>query len=281
MRLSSISGQHQELLLLGLDQPTQLAQQLGLSLETEANRNQLESLVQEIVAAYAPQVTGLVFTAELGYAAAALPVDQGILFCLERTLTDSDPLSIPVLQTNWSVEHVRNNAAVAKLCLFADPAEAELITKLELVNELYDSCRYEGIDFLLELHVIDGKRFSNEVFQERQMRLLRLFGSQCDILALEYPRTAVGCLSVSAELRLPWLLLDSATTTYPLAKEELRNALAGGATGLLCRRLLLPEFKKGEFSSEVFRTYLQKEGRDRALELARIITENVTLGPSN
>lgn len=276
MRLSAISGQHQQFLLLGLDQPILLAQQLGLEINSDASRLQLENIFQEIVAAYSPLATGVVLSAELGYAAAAKKsADTGLVFCLERTLSESDPFSIPILQNNWSVEYVRNNYALAKLLLYAHSEEAELVTKLELVNELYDSCRYEGIDFLLELRVIDGKRLGDEAFQEQQSRLVRFFRGQCDLLALEYPRTALGCVSVVAQLQMPWILIESGQAEYGIAKEELRTALAGGATGLVVSRFVLPTFKRGSFQLDQFRAYLQKEGRDRMLELARICDEAV------
>ncbi|MBP7876247.1 hypothetical protein KA012_04605 [Candidatus Woesebacteria bacterium] len=279
MRLSAITGQHQQLTILGLDQPLMLAEQMGIVLENDAGRAQLESALLEIVAAYTPLVTGVLLSPELGYAAIPkISSGAGLLFCLEKTLTESDPLSIPILQNNWNIEYVRNNYAMAKLALFARSDEAELITKLELVNELYDSCRYEGIDYMLEILVTDGRRLGTEAFQEQQLRLIRLFRQQSDIAALEYPRTALGCLTATAQLGAPWIMVESEKTEYSEAKEELRNALAGGALGLLIRNSVFPSFKRGEFSMEGLRSYLKQEGRDRLLELARICEESVGVG---
>lgn len=274
MRFSQFAGSNQEIFLLGLDQPMAIAQQLGLPLTTVDDRLFLEKIVQETVAAYSQLSNGMLLSPELGYSAAVSSApDKGLAFCLERTLAESDPLSIPVLQSNWNVEYVRNNSAAAKLLLYAQVEESELITKLELVNELFDSCRYEGIDFLLELRIIDGKRLSDEAFQEEQLRLVRLFKDQASALLLEYPRTALGCLSVTAQLQKPWLLIDSPGIEYAEEKEQLRTALTGGAAGFLVRQSLLPSFAKGAFDLEQYRAYLQKEGRDRMLELARICTE--------
>ncbi len=279
MRLSSLSGQHRQFLLLGLDQPMVLAQQLGLTLNTPEDRQQLEGIFQEIVNAYSSLTTGLVLTAELGYSALNKKSDgAGVVFCLERTLSEIDPLSIPILQTNWNIEAIRNNFALAKLALYAHAQEEELITKLELVNELSDSCRYEGIDFMLELRVVDGSRASDDDFQEQQLRLIRLFRTQAEALVLEYPRTALGCLSVTAQAQMPWIVVLPQKDTYVEAKEKLRNALTGGASGLVVGSLVLPSFKRGEFSLDALRAFLQKEGRDRLVELGRICAETVGTG---
>lgn len=276
MRLSSLSGKNQQYLLLGLDQPLVLASQLGLNLASEADAAQLESLLSEILAAYGETATGVMLSAELGYSAlAAVPVDTGVAFCLERTLSETDPLSIPILMPNWSVEYVRNNQAVAKLSLHATSDEAELINKLELVNELYDSCQYEGIDFMLQLHVIDGKRLSDDEFQEQQLRLIRFFRGQSNILSLEYPRTPLGCLAVTGQVQTPWVMVEPAGLEYAAMKDALRNALTGGAVGMIATGCLLPAFPAGEFHLEAFRAYLQKEGRDRLLELSRICEEGM------
>jgi tagatose-1,6-bisphosphate aldolase len=276
MHLSAISGQNQQVLLLGLDQPMLVAAQLGIDLQQQAGRSQLEEILKETVSAYSDLATGVILSSELGYSAAAYKSpSSGLLYCLERAVGKSDPLSIPVLQPNWSIEYVRNNYAVAKLALYARSDEDELINKLELVNELYDACRYEDIDFLLDLRVIDGKRLSDEAFQEQQLRLIRLFRGQSNLLAVEYPRTALGCLSVTAEAHMPWILSDSDEADYPVYKEKLRNALTGGAVGVSVFKHILPSFAPGAFSLEELRNFLQKEGHDRMLELRRICDEVV------
>lgn len=278
MRLPDFAGEQQQFVIVSLDEPLLLAQQLGLPSQSSADLLQLEGVIAEVVAAYAPLATSITLSPELGYAAAAKkPPETGLMFCLERTIAESDPLSIPVLQNNWSVEYVRNNTAAAKLSLFARSNEAELVTKLELVSELHDACRYEGIDFVLELRVIDGARLDDEAFQEEQLRLVRLFRGQSELLAVEYPRTALGCLSVTAQLTQPWVLVEPKNMQYAPLKEALRNVLTGGAVGLVIRQSLLPTFTKGTFDLEVLRSYLQKEGRDRLLELSRICAESMTV----
>ena len=275
MRLSAISGEHQQYLVLGLHEPLVLARKLGLDCSNEQERHQLEVGIQHLVSSYSPLVTGVHSSSEIGYSASLSRSDKcGQIFSLEKALTEIDPLSIPILATNWNVEYVRNNESVASLTIWAHSSEVELINKLELVSELYDSCKYEGIDFLLQLNVIDGGQLADEDFQKEQLQLITIFQDQADALVLEYPRSALGCLDVTGQLKKPWLLRESSKSEYAAFKEDLRTALTGGAVGCVVSQLLVPTFAKGEFSLDNLDAFSQKEGRDRMLELGRICHES-------
>lgn len=277
MRIAHSAGQNGEVLILCLDELVPLAEQLGLSQSLSSDKLELEAAVVAVARAYGPLVTHVVLSPEVGYAAAeALPPTTGSIFCLERSSQENDPFSIPVLQTNWSTEYVRNSLSSAKLGLSLQSQEAELVTKLELTSELHDSCRYEGIDLLLDLHLIDGDRLDDEAFQQEQLRLIQLFRGQSEYVVVEYPRSAISCLSVTAQLQQPWLLREP-RSEYPELKESLRTALTGGAVGLVVSRCVLPTFKEGAFDIALLQKYLETEGRDRLLELMRICSENTNL----
>lgn len=278
MRIADSAGQNGQVLVLCLDELVPLAEQLGLTKSLSTDHLELEAAVVAVARAYGPLVTHVVLSPEVGYAAAAeLPPTTGSIFCLERSSQENDPFSIPVLQTNWSTEYVRNSLSSAKLGLSLQSQEAELVTKLELTSELHDSCRYEGIDLLLDLHSIDGDRLDDEAFQQEQLRLIQLFRGQSEYVVVQYPRTAIGCLSVTAQLQQPWLLREQERAEYPQLKESLRTALTGGAVGLVVSRCVLPTFKEGAFDITLLQKYLETEGRDRLLELMRICSENTNL----
>lgn len=277
MNLPAITGSAGEIVLLKLDEPALLANQLGFELDQPEQRGQLLTALECAVQEYGKHVTGVILSPEFNYQEATdIPDRTGRIFCLERTLNELDPLSIPVLQTKWGIEYVRNNLALAKLLVYASGGEAERVTKLEFVNEIADGCRYEGVAFLLEVKLINGSRYGADRFFKEQVSALELLKDQADLLLLESPRTAFNCLTLTGKLRRPWVLTDSTGgADYSQFKEQLRDAVAGGAQGVSISRHVLPTFERGQFDHSIFRSFVAKEGRDRVLEIARIAAEMV------
>jgi tagatose-1,6-bisphosphate aldolase len=98
-----------------------------------------------------------------------------------------------------------------------------------------------------------------------------------DLLALDYPGSALAAASITAELDKPWIV-SSRDQNYGQFKEELRDSLASGARGFLIGRSLWNEMGKlrREDQSPDFDhipEYIQTTVRDRVIELTRIIDE--------
>lgn len=275
MKLPAISSK-ERFALLALDQITLIAQQLHLDPQDEQDSNLLDLLIKDLTELYSPELTGVVFSPEVGYQALHSKATQsGPVFCLERKATDTDPLSLPVLVPNWGVEAVRNNYAVAKLELYYNPTEQEAASKRAMLAELYDYCHHHNIDFFVDLIVyVEGtEKEYNQIFQQLQLQAIQELRAYFDLISLEYPRDAIGAVTVTAELDVPWLL-SLQNTGYEDAKDQLRTSLESGAAGFVGIMQFLPSLSKNQgFNREQVKQYLKTSGRDRVIELRRIVSE--------
>lgn len=275
MHLPAISSDTQLFSILGVDQLLSMAHMLGLSTSDSHGTLQLEQAIYELVKEYSPHVTGVVFSPEIGYRAITQKSEHaGPLFCLERRLIDPDPLTIPLLMQNWNVETIRQNYGVAKLELYYNPQEHEAATKRQMVIELNDYCQHQGIDFLLEVIVqveATEKEYKN-MFQQMQLEAIQDLRNFCSVIALEYPLDALGAVTVTAELDVPWVL-SARNSSYDDFKENLRTSLESGAKGFLAVEQFLPEFETDKFNPDEFLKFVQTFGKDRVIEIERIVTE--------
>lgn len=278
MKLSAIATPQKMFTILATDQVVALADILGISGQQLATNVELRKSVEAVITAYKSAFSGVLVVPELNHEiSTSISKDCGVLFPLERRAFDADPLSVPILSPSWGVEAIRNNYGVAKLELFFNPTEKEAATKKQLVAELYDYCQHEGIDLLLEVLVyMEGTDLEyREQFPDLQLGAIQELRSICSMMALEYPLSALGAVTVTAELDVPWIL-TMRNTPYELAKEQLRTSLESGALGFMGFEQFLPDRTPTgtvTFDSEKCMQFLQTTGRDRALELSRIVAE--------
>lgn len=277
MHLAALQSSSGMFSLLSFDQIVAFADQLGLGLQRSEDAQLIECLLEKAVKAYSPSVSGILLAPEFGYDALTQKAPQaGVAFPLEKRLFDADPLSIPILHPQWGVEAIRNNYGVAKLELFYHPEEHEAATKKQMVAELYDYCQHENIDLILELLIfMEGTEEEYQTqFPELQLTAIQEFRSICSLMALEYPLNALGAVTVTAELDIPWVL-SGRNTAYDVFKEQLRTVLESGASGFMAMEQFLPTQKdKQPISQEMFDQFLQTIGRDRILEVKRISEEH-------
>lgn len=278
MQLSGISDPNGTFIVLSLDQIVGIADRFGLHIHNPQEQMHVQELLGELMQQYSPSATGVLVSPELGHDALSnLTEGAGPLFPLERRVFDADPLSIPILASQWGVEAVRNNYGVAKLELFYNPEEKEASPKKQMVAELYDYCKHEGIDLVLELLLyIEGSDFEyKQKFPELQLAAIQELRTSCSLFALEYPLTALGAVTITAELDIPWIL-TARETPYDVFKEQLRTALESGARGFMGVEQFLPDLPKAGpvvFDEQAALNFIGTVGRDRMLELARITAE--------
>lgn len=282
MNLSAISHSNIQFSLLGLDQIVAIADHFGLSLQRTEDAVFLDTLLKKMTVAYSQKMSGVILAPEFGYDALYSKTEAtGVIFPLERRLYDADPLSVPILNSQWGVEAIRNNYGVAKLELFYNPEEKEAATKKQMVAEMYDYCQQEKIDFILELVIfIEGtEQEYKQRFPELQLTAIQELRTLCSCIALEYPLDALGAVTVTAELDIPWILTGR-ETAYDVFKEQLRTALESGAQGFMAMEQFLPEKPatgSTTFDQEKALQFITTTGRDRVLELSRIVSENKLL----
>ncbi len=282
MNVETIATRQGMFTILAADQLVAVGDILGVPVSQSNADPTLKKLLEELITAYKSAFSSILVSPEVSHATSAgLFSEVGSIFPLERRTFDADPLSVPILSQTWSVEAVRNNYGVAKLELFFNPEEKEAATKKQLVAEVYDYCQHEGIDLLLEVLVyMEGSEQEyQEHFPDLQLGAVQELRNLCSVMALEYPLSALGAVTLTAELDIPWLL-SMRNTPYELAKEQLRTVLESGARGYMGIEQFLPDRTSTSqnsvapaFDQEKVRQFIQTTGRDRALELARIVAE--------
>jgi len=94
--------------------------------------------------------------------------------------------------------------------------------------------------------------------------------NKCHLLALEYPHSALACATLTAELDVPWILVDR-TPDYNDFKEQVRTAIEAGAVGAQIGSVLWQGLNKDNYQQVI-----ETQARDRMIELSRIVSESVS-----
>lgn len=271
MQLPRIQTKHGQYLLLDLSDIHELFEVIGIDWEADQNREKLESIITLIVTNLSPLVSGIIIGPEIGFSAIDAKANSaGLLLTIEKQTDLLLVNEMPKLFPQWGVTHVRNNYGLLFTKLFYHPHGELVQEKQRLVAELKDACTYEGIANVLSLSLYPpvGLPASQEAFQESQLQCAREFQTLADMLVLEYPHTALAAATLTAGLDIPWLVVDR-TQDYLHLKTALRTSLEAGAAGIVVGGGNLFAGMNSDFE-----TYLKTEGRDRLLEINRILEEN-------
>lgn len=279
MKLPSLQTQVGTFGLVALDEAYVLAELIGLPLSEPANEQLFRELLTELVSTHSQHATGMVMDPVF-----TLPLlnkkeeKAGVLVRLEQLQTP-DPLVVPKFTPNWSIEDIRNIYGVAKMELYYHPAEKEALRKKQLITEIADYCRYEGIDFLLKIMIYNPAKgqLGAVEFQEAQLQAVNELQKFASALALQYPRDPLAAATLTSSLDVPWLVVSD-DEKYDAFKEELRICLENGAKGFLVSESLWSEIgamRLGDQSPDLpaIKKFIQTISQDRIIELMRIIEE--------
>jgi tagatose-1,6-bisphosphate aldolase len=281
MHLPALYSPAQTFSLLELDRVVNLASQLGITLHEKMNRPVVEQLLYFISQHLLPHASGLVLEPDYG-----LPLlshytsNKGVILTLDAASSDEvDPLQMPQLIQNWGVVAVKNNYSVAKVTLYYHPEEETALQEKQLIAELYDHCRHEGIDLVLKLMLYTkaDQEFSIPAFQESQLTAVSEFRTSCTMMALQYPQDALGCATLTTELDIPWVVVGDGQD-YEGFKEIVRDSMEGGAQGFWagdCFWHEIKQMRRDDMAPDMvaIEQFIKTTARDRVIELARIADE--------
>lgn len=243
-----------------------------------ASAEELRRLKADIVAALAPEATGVLLDPE--YALPALvddgvvPRHTGILVAVERSgPRESDGLRVAeVLLAPGDVRRLGGTAA--KLLVYVRPDREDADgPNGRLVAGLVEACA--TADLLLVVEVLTYRLDDEEAadYEKRKPDLIReaallVESSGAKVLKLESPGNEAACGRVTDALRVPWAVL-SAGVDHDTFVGTLREALAGGASGFIAGRSLWKEAVLLEPVER--REFLLGEGRRRLAELTAML----------
>jgi tagatose-1,6-bisphosphate aldolase len=280
MKLSNIKNSKNIFTLLDFSRVESLARTIDLDIDNLEHADHLNFITSKIMTFLSPEVSGVVVDPDFDFNNIVKKANgTGLLLSLEKKTTDVDPTALPKMTNNWGIEHISNNYALAKLELYYHPHEVEAMRKKQFVAEVYDYCKYEGIDLLLELMVYHPALEipTPEILLEAQLQSAKEFAKTTDILALEYQGNALSAVTLTAELDTPWIY-NAREVDYEEFKQNLRICVESGAQGFMAG----DPFWVGENTTEVLSKlnqgpeqveYIKTEVRDKVIEAVRIAGE--------
>jgi tagatose-1,6-bisphosphate aldolase len=274
--------QHGGYSLVAFHQLHQLTEALGVDLQQPANRPLLQSIMTELVSVVSEPATGLVLHPDIGLPELVHKKSEaGVLLPLQINTDEMDPLAVPVLDSQWGLEQIANNYAVAYLELFYHPAESQALLKKQMVAELMDYCQYLSIHLVVRLRVFSphGEMLEPDAFEAARIQSIQELQPVCHMLVLDTPDSVLSAATLTAELDIPWIVWLEAPK-YEQVKDGLRLSVESGAKGFMIGSSLWPElssFRRRDagVDESAIKTYIKTTVRDRVIELSRIVTEEV------
>lgn len=281
MRLPAISSSTGMIELVRLDEAMKLSEVMAAALDDVGGKQLVQQALTSLQQVAAKDASGFILDPQYSYPLLkSSDTSPGLVFRLHQQLgLEVDPLALPQLIQDWGVEAVKNNYGVAFLEVLYHPAEAEALRKKQIVAELSDYCHHEGIDFVLSLIVYTPaeEEFNVQRFQEAQLTAVQELREFAQVFSLQYPHDPLAAATITAELDAPWILNDLGLE-YQQYKDTLREALENGAKGFMVGSALWGDMAKEKdqaalLSSATIDRYFATTGRDRILELIRIVEE--------
>lgn len=259
--------------LISLADPLAVADHAGLSLQNPDQAAEVASLISDASTVLASHSSGICLAPDVGFSAVAgLPQNAGVIFELSDMARAKDPLTVPVLAQTWGVQQTRNNYGIAKLELYYNPQEEDARSKKQMVVELADYCRHEGIAFIVDLvlYLETAKEKYAAQFLELQLDAIAELQEYCDLLFLEYPIDPLSAVTLTASLDVPWVV-SGRGVPYEAFKEQVRASFESGAQGYVIGSQLLPaEVPHEQRSPKRVAEFFATTARDRVIELERI-----------
>ncbi|HET7171176.1 MAG TPA: hypothetical protein VFI18_06045 [Gaiellales bacterium] len=276
-QLSTASGR---LGILAADQRTKLVaarDAAGLPADLES----LREFKLDLVEALAPLAPAVLLDPEIGLPhvleEGAFPARTGLLVSLERSgaIRSPDGLrSVELLPDVGAAGVRRLGGTGAKLLvrLRADREDADGMNAA-VIRAVAADCASLDLALVVEVLAYRLDDEDEDAFARRRTDLIRegallAEAAGARYLKLEYPGSEDACAAVTGALQAPWALL-SAGVDHVTFVEQLRAALAGGASGFIAGRSIwkesvaLDRAARGEF--------LRGEARRRLEELLRVV----------
>lgn len=175
-------------------------------------------------------------------------------------------------QIEYSVENLRDRGALGvKLLIYFNPLlEPSKTHQIETAKMVLEDCRANNLPLFLEIILYKEQKRQKFRLLLETLKLFLRAGISPDVFKLDYPGSQRACQEVSNLLSgvgVPWVLL-SRGVDFQLFKEELKQAIKGGAAGFLAGRALWQEGV--EASSEHQEHFFNQVLPDRFLRLVNI-----------
>ena len=279
MHLPALQSDSEMFSILELDLGYDLALDLGLDINIQGGADQLNVILKSLITNLADQPSAVVTDPIFSLPLLMDDVEQGLILRLDEANKNTPREALPQLDSQWGVDEIANNYAVAKLELEYHPAEEAALNKKKLTAELFEYCQHVGIDLLLKLNIYSQPDETKDpvVLQETQLQAVQELRDSCHLLSIQYPSNALAAATITAELDHPWVVsLNS--PDHEKNKHQLRAALENGARGFMIGAglwLEIGSFRQEDESLDLsaIQRFIETIARDRMIELVRITNE--------
>lgn len=284
MRLFNIQNNSGVFSLIDFSRIATLSKIIDLDIDHLEHKNILNFISSAIMTYLSPEVSGVIVDPELDFLNIIKKSNStGLVMSLEKKSDSLNPLKIPMLADGWGVEQTKNNYAVAKLELYYHPQEPEAMKKKQFVAEIYDFCKYEGIDLILELMVYHtgSNTVTKEIMLETQLQAIEELSRNCDLISLEFLGDSLSAVTITASLDIPWIY-NARDVNYEEFKQNLRICMESGAKGFMAGDPIwsgqdVKESLSMHDDKEKIIEFIKTKMRDRVIETTRIANEiNIT-----
>ena len=276
-QLSTAGGR---LAVVAADQRTKLrAARDGAGLDSDDAT--LLDVKLDLVRALAPHAPAMLLDPEIALPGAidagAFPAHTGLIVSLERSgaiRTDAGLRRAELLPAVGAAGVRRLGGTAAKLLvrLRADREDADGDNG-RVIRAAVADCAAHDLLLVVETLVYRLDDEDEPAFLARRADLIRggaQLAEACGArhLKLEYPGDEAACAAITAALGVPWALL-SAGVDHDTFVGQLRNALAGGATGFIAGRSIWKECVVMDAGAR--RSFLAGDARRRLSELLALV----------
>ncbi len=262
-----------------LDNIKKLAQVIGLDFNVVDNRKVLLHLLERMISIQGVFSSGCVIYGHQTYELInSKPNHCGILFNIGLDYHELDS-SLYGLEDQWSLDDISNNYGIAKIDLFYNPNETKALEKKQFLAKIYQECQQKNLQLLVKLYIynIENSDNSNYVFEELQLQAIEELRNNMDVLALQFPGSALSCSTVTAQLDMPWIL-NLPNSDFEQTKSQLQTSLENGASGLMTNDYFINQFQK--YKSEdaspditAIETFLTTLAKTQMFEFKQIVDE--------
>jgi sulfofructosephosphate aldolase len=278
--LDQLSTGGGRLAVVAADQRTKLRQARdGAGLPSDAAT--LLDVKLDLVRALAPRAPAMLLDPEIGLPGAidsgAFPPRTGLIVSLERSgeIRNADGLRRAELLPDVGAAGVRRlGGTAAKLLVRLRPDREDADGENgRVIRAAVADCAAHDLLLVVETLVYRLDDEDEGAFRAARADLIRGAAELAEAcgarhLKLEYPGAAAACEAVTAALGVPWALL-SAGVDHDTFVSQLRDALAGGASGFIAGRSIWKESVVMDAAAR--RAFLAGEGRRRLSELLALV----------
>ncbi|MFM8312037.1 MAG: hypothetical protein ACKOAZ_09070 [Ilumatobacteraceae bacterium] len=270
MSLDSLRGSDGVFRVLAIDHRESLQRFIAPHDPASVSRDYIVELKRDLIRAISPLATGVMLEPEYSIPELVPDLAPGVGFfaALEaQGYLERPGESVTTIMPGWSIEAAAaSGASCAKLLLPYHPDRPLAASQEAVATDVVSECRRVGIPVVLEplFYDLDDPADRLRVVRVTAERFAALGP---DLLKLPFPvdpgaevssaDRIAACRQITAACAQPWAILSGGGTFESFA-DQVRDAIAGGASGFMVGRALWAEAARAT-------------GADRARALADIV----------